>query len=460
MYLMKRLLAALCALSMLILSGCSFNVLESTDDLYSLPKASEEYTSLKESLQSLLDSGLEYAPPLSGSNTQPVQLQDLDGDGEQEALAFFRESSATESPLKIYIFTKNDEESYDVACIIAGEGTDINSVLFCQLVGDEGTFYELVVTWQVSSALYTLSAYSIEDYAPATLMAETSYTRYSATDLDGDGEQELVLMSVRNSDSDLSTAVYYDNVDGVLEPVSTANLSTRLSSIDKTSAGLLADGTPVLYVTGAVQDVNSSASYQLTDILLLRDGALCNITLDEDDLSSTDTISYSLTSNQDINEDGVLEIPIPYLLTNYDSDSSDLFYAVDWRQYAADGSYTVLCITYYNSTDGWYLELPEEWLDCLELARQDTTQSGSNERGVLFYYNDGGDDADTPFLGIYKNTGTYRERSATSGDRMIMLRSSDAIYSLELFGSAYDQVESAGDLLDRFHLITADWSAD
>ncbi|MCD8334565.1 MAG: VCBS repeat-containing protein, partial [Clostridiales bacterium] len=81
---MKRLLAALCALSMLILSGCSFNVLESTDDLYSLPKASEEYTSLQESLQSLLDSGLEYAPPLSGSNTQPVQLQDLDGDGEQE----------------------------------------------------------------------------------------------------------------------------------------------------------------------------------------------------------------------------------------------------------------------------------------------------------------------------------------------------------------------------------------
>ncbi|MCD8353852.1 MAG: hypothetical protein LUC47_06025 [Clostridiales bacterium] len=457
---MKRLLAALCALSMLVLSGCSFNVLESTDELYALPKASEEYTSLEENLQSLLDSGLEYAPPLSGSNTQPVQLQDLDGDGEQEALAFFRESSAMETPLKIYIFTKDDEGLYEVACVIAGDGTDINSVLICQLVGDESTVYELVVAWQVSSALYTLSAYSIEEYTPITLMTQTSYTRYSAVDLDGDEEQELVLMTVRNSDSDMSTAVYYDNVDGVLEPVSTANLSTRLSSIDKTSDGLLADGTPALYVTGAVQDVNSSASYQLTDILLLRDGALCNITLDEDGQNSTDTIRYSLTSNQDINGDGVLEIPIPYLLTNYDNSSSDLFYAVDWRQYAADGSYTVVSITYYNSTDGWYLELPEEWLDCLELARQDTSQSGSNERGILFYYNDGSDDADTPFLGIYKNTGTYRERNATSGDRMILLRSSDAIYSLELFGSAYDQVESAGDLLDRFHLITADWSTD
>ena len=37
----------------------------------------------------LLESGAEYAAPVSGSNIQPVQLEDLDGDGEEEALAFF-----------------------------------------------------------------------------------------------------------------------------------------------------------------------------------------------------------------------------------------------------------------------------------------------------------------------------------------------------------------------------------
>ena len=52
-------------------------------DLYSLPQLPEEYTELNSSLNQLLESGAEYAAPVSGSNIQPVQLEDLDGDGEE-----------------------------------------------------------------------------------------------------------------------------------------------------------------------------------------------------------------------------------------------------------------------------------------------------------------------------------------------------------------------------------------
>lgn len=458
---MKRLLAVLCILSMLTLSGCDFaHVLKSTDDLYALPQASEEYTSLQTCLQQLLDSGLEYAPPLSGSNTQPVQLQDLDGDGENEALAFFRESSAKESPLKIYIFKKTSDDVYKEVCVIAGDGTDINSVLSCQLVGGNDSIYELVVSWQVSSAVYTLSAYSLTDYHPTELMTPTPYTRYSVVDMDGDEEAELILMTIENSDNGASSAAYYDNISGILEVSSSVNLSTCMSSIDKTKNGVLADGTPVLYVTGAVQDINVNTPRQITDILALREGILSNITLNNDTLSSDTTIRYNLTSGQDINNDGVLEIPIPFALTNHDNDSSDTFYAIDWQQYSIDGTYSIVSTTYYNSADGWYLELPDNWMDKLELARRDITVSSTNERGVLFYYCDTAEEKETPFLAVYKNSGTNREKNASADGRMILDRDSSAIYSLELFGSAYDLVQSAGDLLDRFHLITTDWSTD
>ena len=81
-------------------SGCGFSF--SPEELYSLPQLPAEYTELNNCLNQVIESGAEYAAPVSGSNIQPVQLEDLNGDGEEEAVAFFR-NTADEKPLKIYI---------------------------------------------------------------------------------------------------------------------------------------------------------------------------------------------------------------------------------------------------------------------------------------------------------------------------------------------------------------------
>ena len=53
-------------------------------DLYSLPTLPAKYTELNQQLKAILDAGAEYAAPTSGTNIQPVQLVDLDGDGGEE----------------------------------------------------------------------------------------------------------------------------------------------------------------------------------------------------------------------------------------------------------------------------------------------------------------------------------------------------------------------------------------
>ena len=75
----KSIGAFICALLLLALTGCdntSF-LFRSPESLFALPQLSEEYTSLQAQLKELLDSGMEYSPPLSGDNTQPVHLRDL-----------------------------------------------------------------------------------------------------------------------------------------------------------------------------------------------------------------------------------------------------------------------------------------------------------------------------------------------------------------------------------------------
>ena len=92
-----------------MLSGCTIPKLTlNSEDLYSLPTLPAKYTELNTQLNEILESGAEYAAPTSGANIQSVQLVDLDGDGREEAVAFFR-NAAEEKPLKIYIFTATED---------------------------------------------------------------------------------------------------------------------------------------------------------------------------------------------------------------------------------------------------------------------------------------------------------------------------------------------------------------
>ena len=147
--------AALGLLLLLSASSCGFTF--SPEELYSLPQLPAEYTELNNCLNQVLESGAEYAAPVSGSNIQPVQLEDLDGDGAQEAVAFFR-NSAEEKPLKIYIFTPRND-TYEQAAVIEGTGTSIYSIAYEDL--DQDGQKELLVGWRVNTDMQALSVYSL-----------------------------------------------------------------------------------------------------------------------------------------------------------------------------------------------------------------------------------------------------------------------------------------------------------
>ena len=90
---LKKRISVLAAALVLtgVLSGCgSLNLVFNPQDLYTLPELPAKYTDLNAQINAILEDGAEYAAPTAGANIQPVQLTDLDGDGQQEAVAFFQ----------------------------------------------------------------------------------------------------------------------------------------------------------------------------------------------------------------------------------------------------------------------------------------------------------------------------------------------------------------------------------
>ena len=190
---MKKRLWLVLALAAVMLTGCGkgdFKLNFNPQELYALPELPAKYTELNSQLTAILESGAEYAAPASGTNVQPVQMTDLDGDGREESLAFFR-CAGEEKPLKIYIFAGKDD-TYEPAAVIEGSGSAISSIAYSDLNGDGVT--ELVVGWKVNTELQALSVYTLGENGTEELLKSVDYVKYAITNLDQDACQELVVL--------------------------------------------------------------------------------------------------------------------------------------------------------------------------------------------------------------------------------------------------------------------------
>lgn len=440
---MRRFLAA-CMLALLALTacGCGQQLAFSPEELYRLPQLPAEYAALDSRINAVLADGAEYAAPATGTNLQPVQLVDLDGDGQEEAIAFFRNAD-DEKPLKIHVFTA-EEDTYAQMAVIEGSGTGISRIDYSDLDGDG--FTELVVSWRVSTDLQALAVYSLRDGEPRQLM-DTSYIRYTLVDLDRNDLWEVVVLRADQMGNGI--AGYYGWADGELSLRSYARISMTMAELSQKGSvrgGSLADGTPALFITG-VEETGRA----ITDILTLRGGELNNIVLSATTGVSTEIVPFRSLYPADINGDGVTEVPWPISLSGWE-DANEAYQRTDWRSYNPDGTSELVLSTYHDIEDGWYLRMPDTWRDQVLAVRG----VNGDEATVTFYIRQNGPQA---FLRITAITGSNRELKAARGGRFTISRRAEVIYTAELldangawaYGMTEDQVRSA------FSLITRDW---
>ena len=165
---------------LLVLSGCVFRT---PDELYQLPQKSPGYEMLTKEISEVqrnleIEFGkVESAIVYAGDHTSNIQLQDLNSDGTPETVVTFLRVPGAELPLRIYFFTKQPDNSYEVSCVVEGPGVAIYAVDYEDLSGDG--WKELVVSWQTSANIYQLGVYSLsgsdaEGVAQADQMPEAT----------------------------------------------------------------------------------------------------------------------------------------------------------------------------------------------------------------------------------------------------------------------------------------------
>ena len=417
----------------LVLTGCLAD--STVEDLFTLPQPPIEYTDLSSTIASLISGGYEYASPTAGQNIQSVQMVDLNTDGENEAVAFFRDPS-DEKPLKIMLFRILDG-SYELAATIESSGTAIERVEYRDMNGDG--MQELVVGWKISSDVQNVAVYAAGK--EPTVLMQSNYTRYSIQEMDGDGIPSLMVL--RSDAEGASVAEFYGWRSEAMTLVYRSPLSSTMAAISGGSvvSGLLDEDTPAVFVTGINEE-----GMAVTDILACRDnGTLTNAALSSLTGLSAVIHPYRQLQPQDLDGDGIIEIPAPAVTSELGS-RSDGF--VDWLHCDVDGEISCVLSTYHSLSDGWYLVLPEDWTGRVTIM---TTETDVNESQVIFKVEG------KKVAAVYAITGENRENRALRGSRTVLRRQTDIVYAGEVaendIGFGTEQLRSC------FRLIVSSWTS-
>ena len=246
---MKKLgrLLAVCALLGLLLTGCNMPLEENrqVEDLLRAPQLAGDYGALQSALNDWLGESAQLKYPLQGELLSPFVLQDLDGDGVQDAAVFYTTAQSTN--VCIAILQKDAEGNWEVRQNLEGLADTVDTVRLARLQAGGST--QLVVGYVASRGDNYLAVYSYEDGELSAIL-EQSYEQYLVEDITGGGNQDLILMSTLE-DGGVQIELLTVDRDGSFQQVAVMGLSAdKFSGCASVAAGVGADGKRYLVLDG------------------------------------------------------------------------------------------------------------------------------------------------------------------------------------------------------------------
>ena len=429
----NRILIWLLLMVTILLTGCNMSTI---DQMYCLPKRSEEYQNLQSAMDAAMD-GLEYHAPISGEYQQPVQMADLDDDDSPEYLVFARGTG--EKPLKILIFTCIEDE-YVLLDTLESNGTAFEKVEYVRFYGGKG--YDLVVGRQVSEQVQRpVSVYTMMNGKMEQLFT-TQYTRFVCSDMDNDGKSDLLVLRPGENPAGNGVAELYSFRNGLVERSQEVTMSKPADNIKRIIINRLNDGPAAVYVAS---DVNNSAI--ITDVFACLDGNLTNVSLSSESGTSVQTLRNYYVYAADIDKDGILELPSLIPVKSANNASADTQYLIRWYSMNADGSEIDKLYTYHSFTSGWYVELDGEIAPNITVTQLGNSYEFSMLENKATASN---------LMTIYVLTGQEREEQAVLDNRFVLHRTESTVYAAHLGVGSAAYAMNQETVKNAFHLITQD----
>lgn len=395
----------------MMLTGCAFS--SSIDNLMSPPKLSVEQEQIYNALTDATGTSISLKYPKSGKYLSAFIIEDIDGDGGNEAVVFYEKNSIAleENTLRINILDSSDGKWRSV-CDTPAKGAEIEKVMISEL-GSNDRINLIIGSSLINRSEKNVSIYSYVDGNIEETFSE-SYSFIDVTDLDRDEENEFLLLSGASAGGTATAEAYKLNEDGIYYKYS-RKLSGSFTEFDSLNYGKIDGERTGLYIdavmgTGLIQ----------TDIIYMDDTGLKKVFSTSDE--SLFTVRPAGCTSFDIDGDGILEIPVQTIASGYEEVSeSEQMKFTDWFFIGRNNSLEKKYSSYYSINDGYIFVFPEKWENHVTIKRDSI-----NDEIVFCSYEDG--KVGRELLRIYFATDQPSVEDRISNGYMLLQTKGDSAY--------------------------------
>lgn len=347
-----------------IMSGCSIANLDSKD-LMRPPRPTGEKAQIQHVIEQNAGSEkytLKY--PQSGEYRSAVILSDITGDGEEEAVGFYRTKG--ENPQTYLVIIDEIETDGEMEWKIVGEFTtafpEVTEVTFADINGDGSK--EIIVGWNANSTVTNvLSVYTYFNQECVEISSDEIYYDFAVGDFTQSGFDSILLMNLNTAEKDAVAALYcYNDNEKKITEISQVTMDHEVTRIYNVTSGKMdSSGVCAAFADGVTGlRYNTQIVYFDVSQFQLKCYTISSGLISEYDAMN---VKYSSITSQDINADGIVDVPVCTKMPS-DTMASGMEYAslVSWCNF--DSTNEIVSIVRNiasNNYGGFYYIMPDDW---------------------------------------------------------------------------------------------------
>ena len=440
----KRILALFLLLSC-FLSGCSLNF-KDPEDLIKPPKPGGDLAGVQEALQAKVGKNIILKNPKNGEYRSAFIQYDIDNDGSRETIVFYKQNSDM-AKLHMNILDKVKEQWVSVADF-DDLGSDINELIFQDLNGS-GIPEMIVKCDALENKQYNALVYTWSQDGPQPLLNE-SYTEMALLDMDADSFSELLLLNLDINRGVSKARMLKLGSDDVMDIGSEVLLSPDVTGY----VSIKMDKTTRVYI-----DSYCGPNTMITEILQWQNHRLSALLINGDIDNTQQTKRDIIITSQDIDGDGIIEIPKNIQMVGQNYTDKDALWLTAWNKYIPDNivvnannvltsqQFTTVMTGAINFADSYMFVYPEDWVNDV------TVVPDTEQRLWTFYRWDAKNKTQgAKLLGILTTTKTQWEKQPVDGYTRLKEKGT-TVYAIQMFDEPSERALTFEQMEENFIII-------
>ncbi len=352
---MKRISLILCFFIIIsTFSGCIPSA--PVETLMKPPTLSEEQRAIYAALELYLGENIELCYPKSGGVLSAIIVKDIDDEPTQEAIVFYKHKSKPNpvdgvNNVRVNILDQKNGEWHSVYDH-TGDGNAVERVAISSVGADESL--RVFVGYETIKKTNVFNVYSFKNGELFTEYSD-NYSAFFTNDIDNDKENELLVINMFDKTStEQSNIKLVEMTENGLEMISVALLSEETTKISNITSGYIEENTPALFI-----DSTDGELYH-TEIIYCAESKLRNPLYLSESKFIEHTVRYQGYLCNDIDGDGIIEIPTLELISGYDESMESPLNFVVWSGFE-NYSLNIKYRSYYNLEEGYCFIIPNRW---------------------------------------------------------------------------------------------------